>query len=86
MDEGTDVIDILSGRVIPLRLGYVPIVNRGQKDIESKKDIKVALEYERNFFENHPAYAKKAKFCGTPFLSHRLSLVRFAFFTGGEGK
>jgi vacuolar protein sorting-associated protein 1 len=25
-DQGTDVIDILAGRVIPLRLGYVPVV------------------------------------------------------------
>jgi Predicted GTPases (dynamin-related) len=24
MDEGTDVVDILAGRIIPLRLGYVP--------------------------------------------------------------
>ena len=33
MDEGTDVVDILAGRIIPLRLGYVPVVNRGQRDI-----------------------------------------------------
>jgi hypothetical protein len=26
MDDGTDVVDILAGRVIPLRLGYVPEV------------------------------------------------------------
>jgi dynamin 1-like protein len=26
-DKGTDVIDILAGRVIPLRLGYVPVVS-----------------------------------------------------------
>ena len=44
MDPGTDVIDILAGRVVPLRLGYVPVVNRGQKDIESKKTINRALE------------------------------------------
>jgi len=37
MDQGTDVVDILAGRIIPLRLGYVPVVNRGQKDIEVKK-------------------------------------------------
>ncbi|KAH9446307.1 hypothetical protein Pst134EA_030228 [Puccinia striiformis f. sp. tritici] len=27
MDQGTDVVDILAGRIIPLRLGYVPVVN-----------------------------------------------------------
>ena len=31
MDAGTDVVEILAGRVIPLRLGYVPVVNRGQR-------------------------------------------------------
>jgi len=39
MDTGTDVVDILAGRVIPLRLGYVPIVNRGQRDIDTSKPI-----------------------------------------------
>src|SRR5450755_2985691 len=52
MDEGTDVVDILAGRIIPLRLGYVPVVNRGQRDIENKKRITAALEAEKNFFEN----------------------------------
>lgn len=75
MDEGTDVIDILAGRVIPLRLGYVPVVNRGQRDIESKKSIKKALEYESQFFENHTAYKSKAQYCGTPFLARKLNMI-----------
>lgn len=54
MDQGTDVIDILAGRMIPLRLGYVPVINRGQRDIESNKSITKALQSEREFFENHP--------------------------------
>jgi dynamin 1-like protein len=48
-DKGTDVVDILAGRIIPLRLGYVPVVNRGQCDIQSNKAISVALESERDF-------------------------------------
>ena len=28
MDQGTDVVDILAGRVIPLRFGYIPVINR----------------------------------------------------------
>jgi len=75
MDEGTNVLDILAGRIIPLRLGYVPVVNRGQKDINSSKSIKKALDDERQFFENHPAYASKAQYCGTPFLARKLNLV-----------
>lgn len=75
MDEGTDVIDILAGRVIPLRSGYVPVINRGQKDIENHKRIADALSYEKNFFENHPAYRAKAQYCGTPFLARKLNAI-----------
>ncbi|CCE87004.1 Piso0_005530 [Millerozyma farinosa CBS 7064] len=73
MDHGTDVIDILAGRVIPLRFGYVPVINRGQKDIESKKTIRDALQHERNYFENHPSYKAKAHYCGTPYLAKKLN-------------
>ena len=75
MDEGTDVVDILAGRIIPLRLGYVPVVNRGQRDIENKKTISTALDTERAFFENHRAYKNKASYCGTPYLARKLNLV-----------
>ena len=43
-DAGTDAIDILAGRVIPLRLGYVPVVNRGQRDIDTSNPIQQALD------------------------------------------
>ncbi|KAI6782951.1 vacuolar sorting protein 1 [Emericellopsis cladophorae] len=75
MDEGTDVIDILSNRVIPLRLGYVPVVNRGQRDIDNKKAINAALEAEKNFFDNHKAYRNKSSYCGTPYLARKLNLI-----------
>jgi replication fork clamp-binding protein CrfC len=75
MDEGTDVVDILAGRIIPLRLGYVPVVNRGQRDIENKKRITAALEAEKTFFESHKAYRNKASYCGTPYLARKLNLV-----------
>lgn len=75
MDQGTDVIDILAGRVVPLRLGYVPVVNRGQRDIENNKSIKRALDAEREYFENHAAYKSKAQYCGTPFLARKLNMI-----------
>lgn len=37
-------------------LGYIGVVNRGQKDIVGKKDIRAALDAERKFFLSHPAY------------------------------
>ncbi|KAF8162879.1 Dynamin central region-domain-containing protein [Crassisporium funariophilum] len=75
MDKGTDVVDILAGRIIPLRLGYVPVVNRGQRDIETNKPISQALDNERDFFENHASYKGKAQFCGTPFLARKLNMI-----------
>jgi vacuolar protein sorting-associated protein 1 len=75
MDTGTDVVDILAGRIIPLRLGYVPVVNRGQRDIENKKRIDLALKAEKDFFENHPSYRNKASYCGTPYLARKLNLI-----------
>ncbi|KAF9909269.1 vacuolar protein sorting-associated protein 1 [Linnemannia zychae] len=75
MDAGTDVVDILAGRIIPLRLGYVPVVNRGQRDIDTKKSITRSLEGERAFFENHQAYKSKAQYCGTPYLSRKLNMI-----------
>lgn len=81
MDEGTDVVDILAGRIIPLRLGYVPVVNRGQRGIENKQAISVALEHEREFFENHRAYRNKSSYCGTPYLARKLNLVGSLIYT-----
>ncbi|CAG8532131.1 14195_t:CDS:10, partial [Funneliformis caledonium] len=75
MDQGTDVVDILAGRIIPLRLGYVPVVNRGQKDIDTRKAISAALENERLFFENHASYKSKAQYCGTPYLARKLNMI-----------
>lgn len=75
MDKGTDVIDILAGRVIPLKLGYVAVVNRGQKDIEGRKSITAALDAEKSFFEGHASYASKAQYCGTPYLARKLHVI-----------
>lgn len=75
MDEGTDVVDILAGRVIPLKFGYIPVINRGQRDIESKKTIRAALSDETAYFENHPSYKAKSQYCGTPFLAKKLNSI-----------
>ncbi|KAN0141164.1 Dynamin central region domain containing protein [Lactarius tabidus] len=71
-DAGTDVVDILAGRVIPLRLGYVPVVNRGQHDTDTFKPIQQVLDAEHHFFESHPAYQGKAQYCELQSLSRPL--------------
>lgn len=72
MDSGTDVVDVLAGRIINLKLGFVPVINRSQNDIENKKDIKQALEDEKSFFQNHPSYKKNSSYCGTAYLVSKL--------------
>ncbi|KAK7889327.1 hypothetical protein WMY93_024887 [Mugilogobius chulae] len=73
MDKGTDAREILENRVLPLRRGYVGVVNRGQKDIDGKKDIKTALQAEKNFFRSHPVYSHMASRMGTPYLQKLLN-------------
>ncbi|KAG0420382.1 Vacuolar protein sorting-associated protein 1 [Dictyocoela roeselum] len=75
MDEGTDCVDVLAGRVIGLRLGFVPIVNRSQRDIEKKKNIENALEDEKLFFDSHPSYKRNKNYCGTKFLMNKLQII-----------
>ncbi|XP_074977713.1 dynamin-2 isoform X2 [Caretta caretta] len=73
MDEGTDARDILENKLLPLRRGYIGVVNRSQKDIEGKKDIRAALAAERKFFLSHPAYRHIADRMGTPHLQKVLN-------------
>ncbi|XP_042247638.1 dynamin-3 isoform X4 [Thunnus albacares] len=73
MDEGTDAKDILENKLLPLRRGYIGVVNRSQKDIDGKKDIRAALGAERKFFLSHPAYRHIAERMGTPHLQKTLN-------------
>uniref|UniRef100_I3J0N2 Dynamin-2 n=1 Tax=Oreochromis niloticus TaxID=8128 RepID=I3J0N2_ORENI len=73
MDEGTDAKDILENKLLPLRRGYIGVVNRSQKDIDGRKDIRAALAAERKFFLSHPAYRHMAERMGTPHLQKALN-------------
>ncbi|KAF6149151.1 hypothetical protein GIB67_026007 [Kingdonia uniflora] len=75
MDRGTDACNFLLGKVIPLRLGYVGVVNRSQKDINDNKSIRDALAYEENFFRSRPVYNGLADRCGVPQLATKLNLI-----------
>lgn len=59
--------------------GYIGVVNRSQKDIDGKKDIKAAMVAERKFFLSHPAYRHIADHMGTPHLQKVLNQVRKCF-------
>jgi len=73
MDAGTDASEILSNKFLPLRRGYVGVVNRSQKDINGNKDIKAALASERKFFLSNPAYRSMADRMGTKYLQIKLN-------------
>uniref|UniRef100_A0A9J7XMT8 Dynamin-2 n=1 Tax=Cyprinus carpio carpio TaxID=630221 RepID=A0A9J7XMT8_CYPCA len=73
MDEGTDARDILENKLLPLRRGYIGVVNRSQKDIDGRKDINAAMAAERKFFLSHPSYRHLADRMGTPYLQKTLN-------------
>lgn len=73
MDHGTNALDILSGRVYPLKLGFIGVVNRSQQDIQGNKPMEEALQAETDFFKHHPAYRNISTRCGTQFLAKTLN-------------
>ncbi|CAG9767531.1 unnamed protein product [Ceutorhynchus assimilis] len=71
MDAGTDAIDILCGRVIPVKLGIIGVVNRSQQDIMNNKTIKDSLKDEASFLQTkYPTLAARN---GTPYLAKTLN-------------
>ena len=71
MDSGTDAHDLLTGKVIPVKLGIIGVVNRSQKDIMDRKSIQAALKDEQVYLQRrYPSIASKN---GTQFLSKTLN-------------
>ncbi|EOA16033.1 hypothetical protein CARUB_v10004162mg [Capsella rubella] len=75
MDKGTDARNLLLGNVVPLRLGYVGVVNRCQEDILLNRTIKEALVAEEKFFRSRPAYHGLADRVGIPQLAKKLNQI-----------
>lgn len=76
MDPGTDVGEIMHNRVIPLRRGYIAVVNRGQRDIDADLSIQVGLRNEERYFRTHPVYSRDRSLsgkCGTMNLARNLN-------------
>mmetsp|Transcript_7411 Transcript_7411/g.12788 ORF Transcript_7411/g.12788 Transcript_7411/m.12788 type:complete len:628 (+) Transcript_7411:31-1914(+) len=72
MDRGTDCRDVLQGRTLKLRHGWVAVVNRGQADLNSKVGMKEARSKENDFFKGMQAYADLPNI-GTGYLAEKLS-------------
>lgn len=69
MDEGVDALDLIQGKLYPLKLGYVGVVCRSQKDIMTGKSLREGLKHEAQFFYHSPVYAAFAHRMGVPYLS-----------------
>ncbi|ORX73660.1 hypothetical protein DL89DRAFT_263690 [Linderina pennispora] len=63
MDRGTNSLDILTGRVYPLRTW----------DTQANKPIDESLAHEAEFFRTHPVYRTIQQHCGTSNLAKQLS-------------
>ncbi|PVG02040.1 putative DNM1-dynamin-related GTPase [Serendipita vermifera] len=75
MDAGTNALDILTGRVYPLKLGFIGVVNRSQQDIITERSMQDSLAGEAEFFKSHPAYRNVAHKQGTKYLEKTLNQV-----------
>lgn len=73
MDSGTNALDILSGKLYPLKLGFVGVVNRSQQDIQLNKSVEEALDNEEEYFNRHPVYRTISNRCGTRYLAKLLN-------------
>ncbi|XP_060678385.1 dynamin-1-like protein isoform X2 [Hemiscyllium ocellatum] len=71
MDAGTDAVDVLTGRVIPVKLGIIGVVNRSQHDINVNKSITDVIQDEMCFLQKR--YPSLANRNGTKYLSKTLN-------------
>nr|XP_013227428.1 dynamin-1-like protein isoform X1 [Columba livia]XP_021140483.1 dynamin-1-like protein isoform X1 [Columba livia] len=71
MDAGTDAMDVLMGRVIPVKLGIIGVVNRSQLDINNKKSVADSIRDEYGFLQKkYPSLANRN---GTKYLARTLN-------------
>ncbi|XP_072310902.1 dynamin-1-like protein isoform X2 [Eucyclogobius newberryi] len=71
MDAGTDAMDVLMGRVIPVKLGLIGVVNRSQLDINNKKSVTDSIRDEHAFLQKkYPSLATRN---GTKYLARTLN-------------
>uniref|UniRef100_A0A7S0VAJ5 Uncharacterized protein n=1 Tax=Polytomella parva TaxID=51329 RepID=A0A7S0VAJ5_9CHLO len=72
MDRGTNCRDILQGKTLRLKHGWIAVVNRGQADINSRMSMQDARAKELSFFRSEDAY-RDLKNVGTAYLAEKLS-------------
>ncbi|XP_058639943.1 dynamin-1-like protein isoform X2 [Onychostoma macrolepis] len=71
MDAGTDALEVLLGRIIPVRLGIIGVVNRSQHDLNTQKSLADSCKDEQVFLQRY--YPSLASRCGSRYLARTLS-------------
>lgn len=75
MDHGTNAYKMITGEDIALRLGFIGVLNRSQKDIVENKTIKETREKERKFFSDQECYQQILGSLGTENLIIKLTTI-----------
>jgi replication fork clamp-binding protein CrfC len=77
VDKGTEVnvVKILNNEDYKLKLGWIAVQNRSQRDIDANKPINKHLKDEMNFFLTHEWYKPMASRLGVQYLTRRLNQV-----------
>ncbi|OAF70618.1 hypothetical protein A3Q56_01663 [Intoshia linei] len=73
MDQGTDALDVLTGKIIPVKLGIIGVVNRSQSDINCSKSVEDGLKKEEMFLKKK--YPRLGGLCGSVYLSKYLNKI-----------
>jgi len=72
-DEAEQMVDILEGRVYPLKLGYVGVKCRSQKEAIANVSMNQCLQNEEQFFAHHPTFKFYGQLTGIKNLTTKLN-------------
>lgn len=78
IDDGAEqeVIAVLTNKRKPLKLGYVMVKNRSQRQVEAHVSVQEARQNEDQFFANHPLFsAMDSSYFGVDTLVSKLTAV-----------
>ena len=78
MDRGTNAKNVLLGKEVQLKLGFVGVKNRSQEDINNLMRVEAALRDEREYFSRHEVYSSMPPgYLGTEVLTQKLTKILF---------
>ena len=75
MDEGTNALDAIRGKIYRLKLGFIPDICRSQRDILEGKQIMEALKAESIWFKSSDIYSSMSSKAGVPYLCKTLNEI-----------